>query len=80
MNKEREKFNRRIGLIDRRKKRFGRRGAQWLITIANWVTVSPTAFFIYLIFSLLSIIYTAANLTYNINQLLIDYFEKLILH
>lgn len=78
-DKRREKFERRV-IKDRRKKRFGRRGPKWLIDLANWLVTSPNLFFAYILFSLLGIIYSVANLAYNINQLIIDYIEKFILH
>jgi hypothetical protein len=78
MNKEREKFNRRLGLVDRRKKKFGRRGPKWLVGLANWLTSNPKAFFAYIIVSLLLVLYSSANLAYNINELIIEFFKEII--
>lgn len=63
---------------DRRKKRFGRRGPKWLLNIANWLTSNPNAFYIYMSLSMLAMLYTLANLAYNLNQLITEIFKGLI--
>lgn len=75
--KERETFERRIG-VDRRKKRFGRRGPKWLLGLANWLTSNPNAFYLYMILSMASLFYTIANLAYNLNQLILGFFKGMI--
>lgn len=73
---ERRKFEQRIG-VDRRKKKFGRRGPKLLLSIANWLTSNPNAFYIYLIGSMFALLYSIANLAYNLNDLIFVFWRGL---
>ena len=72
-----EKVERRV-IKDRRKQRFGRSRPKILIKIANWLTSNPNAFICYMIISMVALLYSVANLAYNLDALIIEVFKELI--
>jgi hypothetical protein len=72
-----DKVERRVQ-EDRRKKRFGRRGPKWVLSIANWLTTNPNVFYIYMLISMIALLYTFANLAYNIDQFILAFFKDMV--
>lgn len=63
---------------DRRKKKFGRRGPKLLLYIANWLANYPNVFYAYIVINMIILFYTLANLAYDLNHSIAEFFRGLI--
>jgi len=70
--------DRRTYAPDRRRNRFGRRGPGLLLFIGNLLIRNTTVFCLYMFISVLALLYTIANLAYDLNHLVIGFLKGLV--